>query len=177
MTNQILINLLDTEGNRIGSIEKLEAHKLGVLHEAFSIFIFNDEGKLLLQKRNKEKYHSGGLWTNTCCGHANYEEEINVATHRRLQEEMGFDTELKKIFNFTYKVELENQLFENETDHVFFGKSESTPIPDPEEVEDFKWIAIQDLIDDANANPDAYTEWLKIILKDQSFLDEISKLK
>jgi len=173
---QTLINLLDSDGNRIGCIEKLEAHVLGSLHEAFSIFIFNDENQLLLQKRNKEKYHSGGLWTNTCCGHANFEEELSGAIHRRLQEEMGFDCALTKIFNFTYKVKLQNDLFENEIDHVFFGHSNTTPIPDPEEVEDFKWVEIKELIIDVKNNPEAYTEWLKIILNDKKFLMEFPRV-
>lgn len=177
-SEKILINLLDPVGNRIGSIEKLEAHLQGALHEAFSIFIFNDEGKLLLQKRNTAKYHSGGLWTNTCCGHPNFEEEMEIAIHRRLQEEMGFDVPLMtKIFNFTYKVKLQNDLFENEIDHVFFGRSNATPVPDPEEVEDFKLIEVKDLITDVNNNPKMYTEWLKIILTDEKFLEEVAKIE
>jgi len=160
------INIVDIEGNRIGSIGKLEAHEKGTLHEAFSIFVFDNDKKLLLQKRNLDKYHSGGLWTNTCCSHPKVGEKLEVAIHRRLQEEMGFDCELREIFSFTYRAEnLTNNLIENEFDHVFFGRVDSVTIkPNPEEVADYKWVTMEDLKSDILLSPEKYTEWLKIIM-------------
>ena len=165
-----LINLVDSSGRRIGSIEKLRAHQEGKLHEAFSIFVFNKGRELLLQKRNENKYHSGGLWTNTCCSHAALGEPLEEAIHRRLKEEMGFDCELKELFPITYTAHFANGLTENEFDHVFVGSSDAVPEPNPEEASDFKWMKTGDLIADANAHPEDYTEWLKVILKNQSFL-------
>jgi isopentenyl-diphosphate Delta-isomerase len=166
-TNQVFINLVDKDGHRIGKIEKIEAHQTGQLHEAFSVFIFNNKNELLLQKRNPNKYHSGGLWSNTCCSHAEEDEDIEIAVHRRLQEEMGFDCDLKELFTFSYKVNLENDFIENEFDHVFIGKSDEEPKPDHEEVVDYRWVKIGDLIKDIEMNPSLYTEWLKIIMRDE----------
>jgi isopentenyl-diphosphate delta-isomerase len=160
-----MINLVNVTGNRIGTIEKLEAHKTGQLHEAFSIFIFNTKGELLLQKRNENKYHSGGLWTNTCCSHARVGEGLQSAIHRRLQEEMGFDCDLKEVGSFIYNVKLSNNLIENEFDYIFKGVVDDIIVkPDPEEVSDYKWISMDELKNDAKINPDIYTEWIKIIL-------------
>lgn len=116
----IAVDELDKE---VGKIEKMEAHHKGVLHRAFSILVFNSKNQLLLQKRNIKKYHSPGLWTNTCCSHPRYGEKLEEAIYRRLKEEMGFTCELKEIFSFIYKVELEKDLFENEFDHVFIGNT------------------------------------------------------
>ncbi len=168
-----LINLVDKEGNRIGTVEKLEAHKSGVLHEAFSIFIFNKNTELLLQRRNPAKYHSGGLWSNTCCSHPKENENLRVAIHRRLQEEMGIDCDLEELFTFMYKVELENGLVENEFDHVFIGNSDEEPHPNFEEVSEYKWIKIAELKKDIENNPTLYTEWLKIIMNNQTFLNNV----
>ena len=160
------INTLDLNGNRIGSIGKLEAHQKGVLHEAFSIFIFNKNGELLLQRRNLEKYHSGGLWTNTCCSHPSVGEDLSVAVHRRLQEEMGFDTDLKEIFSFKYLADnVGNNLTENELDHVFVGFVDGVVVnPDPKEVAEYKWITMEELEQDISNYPEKYTAWLKIIM-------------
>jgi len=149
----------------------LEAHKSGVLHEAFSIFVFNKNKELLLQRRNPAKYHSGGLWSNTCCSHPKENENLRVAVHRRLQEEMGIDCDLTELFTFTYKVELENNLTENEFDHVFIGHSDKEARPNSDEVSEYKWIKIAELKRDIENNPTLYTEWLKIIMNNQAFLN------
>jgi len=164
-----MINLVDGEGKRIGGIEKLEAHREGKMHEAFSVFVFNDRGELLLQQRNPAKYHSGGLWTNTCCSHAELDEPLEVAVHRRLKEEMGFDMELTEPFPIHYQADVSNGLRENEWDYIFFGYGNLVPEPDPEEVSDWKWMNMEELAADIASHPEHYTEWLKIILKDERF--------
>ena len=168
--NIILVDELD---NEIGVEEKLEAHKKGLLHRAFSIFIFNSKGELLLQQRAKSKYHSGRLWTNTVCSHPMPNENLTDATKRRLQEEMGFFTETKEIFSFMYKSEYENGLTEHEFDYVFFGFYNDNPIPNKDEVEDYKWVTIKDLENDVEQNPNNYTTWFKKILKNEKFILEI----
>ena len=122
-----------------GIMEKMEAHKKGELHRAFSIFIFNSQGELLLQKRALTKYHSGGLWTNTCCGHPQPEINLEECAHKRLNEEMGLDCILEYAFNFIYKAELDNELFENELDHVFVGYYDGIPVSNPFEVSHWKY--------------------------------------
>lgn len=169
---QEIINLVDTEGQIVGNIEKLEAHKKGLLHEAFSVFIFNDNKELLLQRRAIEKYHSGGLWTNTCCSHPRSGEDLSTAVHRRMIEEMGFDIpEIKRVYAFIYNVPLDHGLIEHEYDHVLVGQYSGEKInPNPDEVCDHKWVSLEELKKDAEANPQGYTEWIKIILKDEKFL-------
>lgn len=156
---------VDKYDNELGPIEKMEAHYKGILHRAFSIFIFNSNNELLLQKRNKTKYHSPGLWTNTCCSHPRYDEKLEDATYRRLKEEMGFTCELKEIFNFLYKVNFEDNLIENEYDHVFIGIFNGKIIPNKNEVEDFKWVSINEIKLDIINNPHSYTFWFKGILE------------
>ncbi|GBD34035.1 Isopentenyl-diphosphate Delta-isomerase [bacterium HR34] len=158
------IILVDENDNEIGFEEKLEVHKKGKLHRAFSIFVFNSKGELLIQKRAKNKYHSGGLWTNTCCSHPHPGENLEEAVHRRLKEEMGFDCNLKEIFSFIYKVKFENGLTENELDHVFIGVYDGEVKPNQNEVEDFKWVNINTLLKDIQFNEDKYTYWFKLIL-------------
>jgi isopentenyl-diphosphate delta-isomerase len=159
------IILVDENDNEIGSMEKIEAHKHGgKLHRAFSIFVFNDEGKMLLQLRAKKKYHFGGLWTNTCCSHPRKGETLEDAVHRRLKEEFGFDTDLKEIFSFTYRAEFDNGLTEHEFDHVFIGNFNGEPKPNPEEIDNFKWIEIDELEKDVQNHPENYTPWFKIAL-------------
>lgn len=153
--------LVDENDNEIGTGEKIKTHKEGKLHRAFSIFVFNSKGQLLLQRRAKSKYHSGGLWTNTCCSHPIPDEPIEKTVHRRLKEEMGFDCELKEIFSFTYKVNFDNDLFEHEYDHVFVGKFNGKPNPNPEEVDEWKWVDVEELKKDIQENPDNYSYWLK----------------
>ncbi|MCK0203930.1 isopentenyl-diphosphate Delta-isomerase [Ornithobacterium rhinotracheale] len=157
----VLINEQDEVQGLIG---KMQAHQEGVLHRAFSVFVFNDKNETLLQQRAHGKYHSPGLWTNTCCSHPRENETYAEAAHRRIQEEMGFDCGLKPAFHFIYKADVGLGLIEHELDHVFVGNFDGTPIPNPEEVADFKWISMDDLVKDVAQNPQNYTEWFKIIL-------------
>lgn len=161
MEKVILVNERDEE---IGTMEKLEAHQKGFLHRAFSVFVFNSKGELLLQRRAKEKYHSGGLWTNTCCSHPRPGEEILEAANRRLKEEMGMACNLKPEFSFLYKVEFKNGLTEHELDHVLIGYCDDLPDPNPEEVGEWKYISLEDAQKDSEDHPEMYTEWFKIII-------------
>ena len=156
--------LVDEQDNAIGTMEKQQAHVEGVLHRAFSIFIFNSEKKLLLQKRASSKYHCGGLWTNTCCSHPRENETVLDAANRRLEEEMGMSCNLQSIFSFVYKAEFENGLTEHEFDHVFFGESNSTPTINLEEVEDFRYVGMEELQIEINENPTHFTPWFLIAL-------------
>lgn len=159
--------LVDTDDNQIGTEEKLSAHKAGKLHRAFSIFVFNNKNELLLHKRASTKYHSGGLWTNTCCSHPRPDEKLDTAIHRRLEEELGFDTKLTKKFDFVYKATV-GDLTEHEFDHVFFGVFDGEFTPNPEEVEDTKWMSMNNLRADMKTNPGVYTEWFKILMNTHS---------
>ncbi len=156
--------LVDANDQEIGIAEKLIAHREGALHRAFSIFVFRSDGQLLLQKRAQTKYHSGGLWSNTCCSHPRPQEALEEAAHRRLTEEMGFDCALKEIFSLTYNVQLENDLWEHEYDHVFVGQYEGEPTPHPEEIDDWKWIDLGGVRKDIHNNPDRYTYWLRVCI-------------
>ena len=156
--------LVDHTGREIGTEEKLQAHREGKLHSAFSIFVFNAVGELLLQRRAWTKYHSGGLWTNTCCSHPRPGESYDRAARRRLNEEMGFDCELTGLFSFIYHVQLDNSLFEHELDHVFVGHYNGQPVPNPNEVDDWKWMNINALKQDVQENPKDYTYWFKLTL-------------
>jgi isopentenyl-diphosphate Delta-isomerase len=158
--------LVDENDRPVGTMEKMEAHARGALHRAFSVFIFDSAGRLLLQKRAAEKYHSGGLWTNTCCGHPREGEETGAAARRRLQEEMGIACELTEAYSFIYRTEFGNGLFEHEFDHVFLGTRDGNPVPHPEEAEDWKWADVSELESHMRANPDAYSFWLKASLAD-----------
>ncbi|MDP4087999.1 MAG: isopentenyl-diphosphate Delta-isomerase [Bacillota bacterium] len=154
---------VDKNDKELGPIEKIEAHNKGVLHRAFSIFIINSRKELLLQKRNITKYHSAGLWTNTCCSHPRYGEELREAAYRRLREEMGFTCELRERFSFLYNVEFENGLSENEYDHVFVGTYDGEVIPDENEVEAYRWVTAAELESDITRNPHLYTFWFKSV--------------
>ncbi|MBP8067372.1 MAG: isopentenyl-diphosphate Delta-isomerase [Pedobacter sp.] len=154
--------LVDHLDNPLGIIDKMEAHSLGLLHRAFSVFIFNSNGELLLQQRALDKYHSGGKWTNTCCSHPKPFEETAEAAARRLMEEMGMVCELEYGFNFVYESTLENGLTEHEFDHVFFGISDELPIINRDEVASFRYVNLEELALDLNENPNQYTSWLKI---------------
>ena len=156
--------LVDHNGRDIGTAEKIQAHRDGKLHRAFSIFVFNASDEVLLQKRAETKYHSGGLWTNTCCSHPRPGENHHHAAKRRLYEEMGFDCELLELFSFTYHVKLNDDLFEHELDRVFVGRYDGQPTPNPEEVEDWKWMRTGILKQDIQANPQNYTYWFKLVL-------------
>ncbi len=156
--------LVDEQDNPIGKMEKQQAHIEGLLHRAFSIFIFNSEKKLLLQKRASSKYHCGGLWTNSCCSHPRENENIQDAANRRLAEEMGMQCSLKPIFTFMYRAEFDNGLIEHELDHVFFGESDQNPKINPEEVETYRYIAMEDLQQEVKEFPQNFTPWLIIAL-------------
>ena len=155
--------LVDQSDQEIGKIEKLQAHKEGLLHRAFSVFIFNDEGELLLQQRAEDKYHGATLWTNTCCSHPQINEDLTTSALERLSYEMGFRCELKKIFSFIYKADVENELVEHEYDHVFIGLYNDDPKPNPLEVSAYKWANIETLRADVHAQPENYTIWFRNI--------------
>lgn len=165
MSDKNDIILVDENDNKIGEGGKDEVHEKGWLHRCFSIFVFNSKGELLLQKRAEEKYHSPGLWTNTCCSHPGPGEKTIDAAHRRLQEEMGFNCDLEEIFSFVYKAELGNNLIEHEFDHVFIGRYDGRISPDASEVNDYKWIDLESLEDEIIKKPELYTVWLKICLE------------
>jgi isopentenyl-diphosphate delta-isomerase len=150
----------------LGTMEKMEAHERGKLHRAFSVFIFNKKGEMMLQRRALEKYHSPGLWTNTVCSHPHPGENILDAAHRRMMEEMGFDCELKEIFSFKYKANVGGGLTEHEFDHVFIGTTDEKPNPNPEEVSEWKYMSMNDVMEDIRNNPQNYTEWFKIAIKE-----------
>lgn len=160
-----MLILVDENDRQIGTEEKMKAHEQGKLHRAFSIFIFNPKGEMLLQKRAKSKYHSGGLWTNACCSHPRVGEELEKAAHRRLREEMGFDCELENENHFIYKVKLDHGLTEHEFDYVFAGKYDGEVKPNTEEADVFKWIDMKTLGKDIEAHPENYTEWFKIAFR------------
>ncbi len=155
--------LVDVEDNAIGEMNKMEAHELGILHRAFSVFILNSKGELLLQQRALSKYHSPGLWTNTCCSHQRSGEHSLSAAHRRLKEEMGVQSDLKEAFSFLYKADMGNGLTEHELDHVIIGVCDQEPIINLEEVTDWKWVNLDDLKLDLAHSPEKYTAWFKIV--------------
>jgi len=161
--------LVDEQNRVLGAAEKLAAHAAGKLHRAFSIFVFNAHGRLLLQRRAKAKYHSGGLWSNTCCGHPRPGEATVAAARRRLGEEMNFDCELRAAFEFLYRTEFENRLIEHEYDHVFVGEFDGVFVPDESEVEDWKWIAPGELRRELRERPEEYTYWLKAALETEGW--------
>jgi isopentenyl-diphosphate Delta-isomerase len=160
MTDVILV---DEQDRQIGTEEKMKAHENGgKLHRAFSVFVFNSQGKLLIQRRALAKYHCAGIWANTCCSHPFPGESLGDAAHRRLIEEMGFDCDLRETFSFIYKADFENGLTEWEFDHVFVGKFDEEVKPDPEEVGEFEWVEPEQLKKDIEENPKKYAEWFKI---------------
>ena len=158
----VLVNENDVA---IGTMEKLEAHQKGLLHRAFSVFIFNDKNELLLQRRALTKYHSAGLWTNTCCSHSRPNENTLNAANRRLVEEMGIETELIFKTSFIYKTKFDNGLTEHEFDHIFFGTSNENPTINAEEVDSFVWMSVEALKQKINLKPNEFTSWFKIAVK------------
>lgn len=154
--------LVDELDNKVGLMEKMEAHINPTLHRAFSIFIFNSKNEMLLQQRALSKYHTPGLWTNTCCSHPRDGESLHDATKRRLQEEMGMQCELKEAFSFIYKADVMQGLVEHEFDHVFIGTSDDLPIINKDEVESFRYDTVENIKADIERNPKNYTAWFKI---------------
>ncbi len=166
--------LVNENDEQIGLMSKLEAHQKAVLHRAFSVFILNKKGELMLQQRAAHKYHSPLLWTNTCCSHQRDSESNIEAGKRRLFEEMGFVCELKEIFSFIYKAPFDNGLTEHELDHVMVGEYEESPVINREEVNDFKWMTLEAVKSDMEIQPDIYTEWFKIIF--ENFYNHLEKV-
>lgn len=157
--------LVDKSDQALGVMEKMEAHQKGILHRAFSVFIFNSKNELLLQQRAVSKYHSAGLWTNTCCSHPRPSESNIDAANRRLEEEMGMKVKLNHKTSFIYKVKFENDLTEHEYDHVFIGVSDDAPQINLEEVENYKWLSIQKIKEEVHIHPEKYTVWFKIAIE------------
>lgn len=155
--------LVNEKDEPIGLMPKMEAHEKGLLHRAFSVFVFNDKNELMLQQRALSKYHSPGLWTNTCCSHQREGESNIEAGKRRLQEEMGFTTDLKDIMAFIYKAPFDNGLTEHEFDHILVGNFNDVPNLNPEEVSAWKWMKLEEVQKDMKNHPERYTEWFKII--------------
>ena len=170
---KIKVILVDENDKVLGSMEKLEAHKKAILHRAISVFIINDQGEWLMQRRAINKYHSGGLWTNTSCSHPYPGESAIQAANRRLREEMGIQCGLGELFSFIYKEKLDNELTEHELDHVFFGISDKLPNINTDEVMDWRYVKYSDLQKDIELNPGNYTVWFKKIF--QKVEQKISK--
>ncbi|MGB6153196.1 MAG: isopentenyl-diphosphate Delta-isomerase [Pricia sp.] len=165
--------LVDENDNQIGTMPKMEAHEKARLHRAFSVFVMNDKGETMLQQRAADKYHSPLLWTNTCCSHQRVGESNIEAGKRRLQEEMGFVTELDELISFIYKAPFDNGLTEHEFDHVMIGSYNDEPNINPDEVAAWKWMRPEAVRDDIDAHPERYTAWFKIIF--ERFYEHISK--
>ena len=153
--------LVDEKDNALAVMEKLAAHEQGQLHRAFSVFIFNDKGELLLQQRADHKYHGGGLWTNTCCSHPQWEEDVSSAAVERLYYEMGMKSQLKLIYSFIYKERVENNLIEHELDYVFVGYANEKPVINPDEVKAYKWARPDQILAAIKAQPMEYTVWFR----------------
>jgi isopentenyl-diphosphate delta-isomerase len=159
-----MVILVDENDNPVGTMEKLEAHRKGKLHRAFSVLVYNSKGEMLLQKRALEKYHSGGLWTNACCSHPLPGEKMEDATRRRLREEMGLDLHPAFSYSFIYKTPLDKDLIEHEFDHVYTATFDGQPLINRDEVEDWKFVNMTWLRNDIARNPDTYTYWFKMIV-------------
>ncbi|HEX5724224.1 MAG TPA: isopentenyl-diphosphate Delta-isomerase [Longimicrobiaceae bacterium] len=166
--------LVDEDDREVGTEEKLRAHQGGGrLHRAVSVFVLNARGEVLLQRRAAGKYHSGGQWTNTCCSHPRPGEPVAEAARRRLREEMGLECDLAPAFTFTYRADVGGGLVEHEFDHVFLGRCDGEPRPDPAEADDWRWATLDDVARDAAAHPDRYTPWFRVLLADPVFLDRL----
>ena len=157
--------LVNENNEQIGTMPKMEAHEKALLHRAFSVFVFNKKNELMLQQRAAHKYHSPGLWTNTCCSHQRVGETNIQAGKRRLIEEMGFVTELEESISFIYKAPFDNGLTEHEYDHVLLGYYNEEPKINLEEVGDWKWMTLEAVQADILKQPELYTAWFKIIFK------------
>lgn len=164
MTEELVI-LVDENDNQVGLMPKMEAHEKALLHRAFSVFVFNDAKELMIQQRALSKYHSPGLWTNTCCSHQREGESHIDAGKRRLVEEMGFTTELEESISFIYKAPFDNGLTEHEFDHILTGSYNGEPNLNPEEVAAWKWMPLAEIKSDMEENPHVYTAWFKIIFE------------
>ena len=170
-----LVTLVDHDDNVVGAEEKIRAHREGKLHRAFSVFVFDDERRLLIQRRATGKYHSAGLWSNTCCGHPRPGESADGAAARRLAEEMGFACGLRRAFRTIYEMSVANSMVEHELNQVFVGRFDRSPQPDSREVGEYRWVELTELRRSIHASPERYTPWLKLLLdnRDWAAVDEI----
>jgi isopentenyl-diphosphate Delta-isomerase len=166
--------LVDENDIAIGLMEKMEAHRIGALHRAFSILLFNSKGEMLIQKRAKTNYHSGGLWTNACCSHPIQNENIERTVSKRLLFEMGINLAPKFVYKFTYKTSLDQNLIEYEVDHVFKATFDGVPSINKDEVEDWKFIDLEELRDSITLHPHEYTYWFKLIVNHAEFQDALA---
>lgn len=156
--------LVDEADNEVGTAEKLDAHRRGLLHRAFSVLIYNERGEMLLQRRAAGKYHSPGLWSNACCGHPRPSEEVKIAARRRLREELGVDCDLAPSFTFLYKADVGGGLTEHEYDHVFTGRFTGTPTPNADEVDAWRWIGPAAVEQELSRRSERYTPWFRILM-------------
>lgn len=166
------IILVDEQDEIVGKASKLDAHREGWLHRAFSVFIFNDHGEWLIHQRANDKYHSAGLWSNTCCSHPSVGEETIAAASRRLKEEMGLTCDLFPLYSFQYRIQFDNQLIEHELDHVFVGQTNQVPTPNPLEVKDWRYVAPDDLLHEIHTSPESFTYWFRLCVP--VILDKLS---
>ena len=166
IATDIYIPLVNELDEIIGEGEKLAVHQSGLLHRAFSILVHNGQGQWLIHQRAHHKYHSGGLWTNTCCGHPNVGEDMESAVHRRLQEEMGFDCGLEFQFKFQYEAKLDHDLIEHEIDHVYVGRFGGEFEVNPEEVADYRWLTFDEIQQEIQMEPERFTVWFKEIMNE-----------
>ena len=173
--NEEHVILVNKDDEQIGVMPKMEAHEKALLHRAFSVFVFNSKNELMLQQRALHKYHSPGLWTNTCCSHQREGESNLQAGRRRLQEEMGFVTDLEETISFIYKAPFDNGLTEHELDHIMMGYYNEAPEINKDEVADWKWMSLEDVKMDINLHPEIYTAWFKIIF--EKFYESINVIK
>jgi isopentenyl-diphosphate Delta-isomerase len=161
MEEEVVV-LVDARDNEVGTAPKLQAHREGSLHRAVSVFVFNERGQTLLQRRAEGKYHSSGLWSNACCSHPRPGERPHAAAIRRLEEEMGVQSPLRHVFSFIYRAELDRGLSEHELDHVFVGRHDSDPSPDPEEVGEWRWVDPAELRSELRDHPERFSAWFPI---------------
>ena len=173
--NEEHVILVNKDDEQIGVMPKMEAHEKALLHRAFSVFVFNSKNELMLQQRALHKYHSPGLWTNTCCSHQREGESNLQAGRRRLQEEMGFVTDLEETISFIYKAPFDNGLTEHELDHIMIGYYNEAPEINKDEVADWKWMSLEDVKMNINLHPEIYTAWFKIIF--EKFYESINVIK
>lgn len=159
-----VVVLVDEHDREVGVAPKLQAHERGLLHRAFSVFVLNARGEVLLQRRADGKYHSAGLWTNTACGHPRPGEPVAAAARRRLAEEMGIDCTLLPVGRLVYRAEVGGGLVEHELDHLFHGRHDAAPSPDPAEVGDWRWVRVETAVGDAREHPERYTPWFALAL-------------
>jgi isopentenyl-diphosphate delta-isomerase len=155
--------LVDENDAEVGTLEKQRAHLEGRLHRALSVFVLNSRGEMLLQRRASGKYHSGGLWTNTCCSHPRPGEAVDEAARRRLREEMGIDVDLTPLFEFTYRADVGEGLVEHEYDHVFAGHYDGEPVPSVDEVDGWRWVPVAEVARQVREDPDAFTPWFRVV--------------